>query len=262
MRIKILDAPVRHNVEIFLEMMRRVKQKQLQKNPPSEKVFSVWLNRETGQLFFSDLKAESEYLGKKEWKPVDFSYLYEPVSGEILFLVKEGEGKEALFTSGDLTPSAFRILRETMKVLGEIGGQLKGPSDLNTKISVLTQLSIDAEVSHQDRNVIIDAWHHVDRLQAESLLEGLPLGTYLFRKDGYAAILEEQLQREHHKKIKCFTATFSSEGHKVSDLTFVHSDGAWQLYNDDPSLEQQKFDDVRDLVDSLKGILKYPLYHE
>jgi hypothetical protein len=261
MRIKILDAPVRQNVEIFLDIMRRAKQKQLQKNPPSEKVFNVWLNRETGQLFSSDLREESQYLGKKEWKLVELSYLYEPASGEIYFLVKEGEKEQELFKSGDLAPGAFRILCETMKVLGQIGGQLKGPSDLNTKISVLTHLVIDAEVSHQDRNVIIDAWHHVDRFQAESLLEGLPIGTYLFRKDAYADILEEQLQKQHHKKIKCFTVTFSSGDRKVSDLTFVHMDGAWQVYNDDPSLEQNKFSDVKDLVDSLKEILKEPLYH-
>lgn len=265
MRIQILDQPVRQNIEIFLQIMRRVKQKQLQelqKNLPQEKIFNVWLNRRTGQLFFADITEESEFIGKKDWKPVEFSYHYDPVSGEICFLVKEAEEKEALFSSEDLDPIAFRILRETMNVLNELCRRLKGPSDLETKISVLTKMTIDSEVSHADRNVIIDCWHHVDRLGAEDLLKGLPAGTYLFRKDQYADILEEQLQKQHHKKVKCFTLTYSGEHNKVSDLTIVHIDGVWQAYDDDPSLKQKKFHDIKDVINHFKETLKYPLYHE
>jgi hypothetical protein len=262
MRIKILDEPVRQNIEVFLQIMRRVKQKQLEKNLPNEKAFSVWLNRETGQLFFSDIREESEFLGKKEWKQIEFSYLYEPISGEVHFLVKETGEKFALFKSDDLAPSAFRILRETMRILGELSERLKGPSDLNTKFSVLTKMTIDAGVSHADRNVIIDCWHHVDRLEAEALLEGLPIGTYLFRRDPYADILEDQLEKQLHIKVKCFTLTFSGENHKISDLTVVHVDGAWEFYDDDPSLEQKRFHEIKDLMASMKGALRYPLYHE
>ncbi len=262
MRIKILDQPVRQNVEVFLQIMRRVKQKQVQKALPSEKIFRAWLNRETGQLFFAEIAQDSYYLGKKEWKPIEFSYRYDPVNGEIQFLVQEGQKTVGVFHSDDLAPVAFRILRETMKVLSEIGGRLKGPSDLDTKISVLTKLTIDAEISHSDRNLIIDCWHHADRMQAETLLKDRPSGTYLFRRDPFAEILEEQLEMQLSKKIKCFTLTYSHEIDKFCDLTLVHAEGTWQIYDDDPLLEQKKFFELQDLVGSLKNVLKYPLYHE
>ena len=148
-----------------------------------------------------------------------------------------------------------------MQVLGEIGGRLKGPSDLNTKISVLTKLTIDAEISHSDRNIIIDCWHHADRMQAESLLKDRPKGTYLFRRTLLPKFLKSNSQKQLGKKIKCFTLTFSHEIDMICDLTFVHIEGTWQIYNDDPLLEQKKFFELQDLVGSLKHVLRYPLYH-
>lgn len=260
MRIKILDEPVRQNVEQFLKILQRVKQKQIQKASFPEKIFKAWLNRESGQLFFAEVLEESLYIAKKEWKPIEFIYLYDPSTGEIQFFVREAGKEQTVFHSDDLTPISFRILRDTMKIFSEIGERLKGPSDLNTKISVLSKMIVDNEVSHEDRNILLAAWHYVDRMHAESLLSSLPVGTYLFRKDAFADMLEDQLEREFQKKIKCFTLTFSQEGRKVSDLTLVHMDGAWQIYDDDPSLEQKRFFELKDLVNSLNSVLKKPLF--
>jgi hypothetical protein len=262
MRIKILNKPVRQNVELFLQILRRVKQKQVQKSLPSQKVFVAWLNRETGQLLFAETAEESQFLQKREWKPISFSYRYDVISGEIEFFVQEADEKQQVFHSDDMAPSAFRILQETMKIFHEISQKLNGPSDFDTKISVLSKLSIDAEVSHIDRNILIDAWHHADRTQAESLLLDRPVGTYLFRKDPYAEVLEEQLERQLRKKINCFTLTYSQENRKISDCTLVHFEGIWEIYNDDPSLKQKKFPDLKDLVSSMKDVLRYPLYHQ
>jgi hypothetical protein len=260
MRIKILDQPVRQNVELFLKIMRRVKQNEVQRSLPSEKIFRAWLHRGTGQLSFSEVMEGSQDLGSKEWKPVELAYQYDPVNGEIQFLVQEVQERQAAFHSDDLAPIAFRILRDTMKILREISKRLQGPSDLNTKISVLTKLTIDVEVPHADHNILIDAWHPIDRMEAEALLKNLPVGTYLFRKDIYAGMLEEQLEKQLHKKIKCFTLTFSQKKGKVSDLTLVHVDAIWQIYDDDPSLEQKSHRELNDLLGALKSVLKYPLY--
>ena len=69
------------------------------------------------------------------------------------------------------------------------------------------RITISTAESHsfKDRNILNDAWHDANRMQAESLLEGKPVGTYLFRKDPYAAILEKQLEEQMNKKIQCFT---------------------------------------------------------
>ena len=127
-------------------------------------------------------------------------------------------------------------------------------------MSVITKLEID-KASHTGKNILIEAWHPSDRSRAYSILWDEPTGTYLFRKDPYAVILEEQLQRQLNKAIKCFTLTYSQPDQKLSDLTLVHYERAWLIYNDDPSLEQERFNEILDLLKSLQAVLKYPLYH-
>jgi len=261
MRIQILDEPVRQNVELFLDIMRRVKKKQAATMLPQEKVFNAWLNRNTGQLSFALSGEESHFLGKKEWRPISFSYNYDLQNGEIQFTVQDADMESNAFDSKDIQPTAMRVLRDTMKVFHQIGEQLKGPSDFETKIAVLAKANIVSEISHVDRSILIDTWHPSDRMQAEDILKGKPAGTYFFRKDPYAEILEKQLQRQLGEKILCFTLTFSSEHHKISDYTLVHSDSTWQIYNDDPSLQQKRYAELKEVIDAHKRELKYPLYH-
>jgi uncharacterized protein Usg len=199
-------------------------------------------------------------VGKQEWKPVDISYRYELQRGEIVFLIEEREVLIKGFRCDDLTPIAFNIVRNTMQMLNAICQNLKGPSNLDTKISVLTRLVIDGTVSHTDRNILIDAWHPVDRIEAEALLSDKPVGTYLFRRDSFSEILEQQLCAQHKKLIKCFTLTFSEVNEKFSDITLVHCDGKWQHYDDDPSLRNPSFPELKDLLDLWKEQLKHPLY--
>jgi hypothetical protein len=261
MRFKILNAPVRQNVELFLDLLRRSKQKLQPLVIPSEKIFKGWLNRGTGQLLFAEPTKESLFLAKDEWKSVDISYRYDPQAGEIIFLIEESEVPLKGFRCDDLTPIAFNIVRDTMKMLNSICQNLKGPSDLATKMAVLTKLTIDGSVSHVDRNILIDAWHYVDRLGAETLLSNKPTGTYLFRRDFFSEILEQQLREQLKKPVKCFTLTYSQPNKKFCDITLVHYEGGWQYYDDDPSLKNRIFQELRDLLALWKDQLRYPLYH-
>jgi len=256
MRVKILDVPVRENVELFLEILRMSKQRAI----PSEKIFEAWLNRDTGQLLFAEEDA-SRFLAKKQWKPVDISYRYDPEQGEIAFLIEERQMPLKGFQCDDLTPFALNVIRSTMKKLNDISVNLKGPSNLETKMAVLFKLTIDMGASVQDRNVLIDAWHHVDRIEAEALLFDQPIGTYLFRRDPFSKILQEQLCVQHGKEIKCITLTFSQPNNKISDLTLVHDEKGWQQYNDDPSLSNVTYQDLQDLLALWKDLLKIPLSH-
>jgi len=260
MRVKIINVPVRQNIELFLDILRRAKRKRHHRALPSEKIFKAWLHRETGQLLFADIAKTSFFLDKQEWKPVEICYKYDAQKGEIMFLIEEREISLKEFRCDDLTPMAFNIMRETMEVLNHICRNLKGPSDLETKMAVLTKLAIEDSVSHADRNILIDAWHPVDRMGAEVLLMENPIGTYLFRRDTFSEILEQQLCKQHKKPIKCFTLTFSQPNKKVSDITLVHYKGAWQCYDDDPSLQQKSFQELKDLLALWKDQLKYPLY--
>lgn len=261
MRIQVAEGPVRQNIELFLDVLSHVDQPNAEELLPSEKVFDAWIDRETGQFFSERVSQESSTLGKREWKQIEICCVYDPDQGEICFLLEEPATEKKSFRYDDLTPQALSIMRETLKVINEATRRLKGPSDLRTKMSVMTKIKIDKADIHTDKNILIDAWHPSDRYQAETILWDKPTGTYLFRKDPYAELLEKQLQRQLNKEVKCFTLTYSQPGRQFSDLTLVHLESAWLIYNDDPALEQQRFNEIVDLLMPMKGVLKYPLYH-
>jgi hypothetical protein len=159
-----------------------------------------------------------------------------------------------------MTQEAFHIIQETLHVINALCLQLKSSGGLDAKISAIARVAIDATTSSQNKRILIDAWHFVDRMGAEDLLLSKPVGTYLFRKDSYADILEQQLKQQMNKKIRCFTLTYSGPNLKISDLTLVEVDGSWQVYNDDPSLEQTAYSELQELLGQFKRRLKYPLY--
>lgn len=250
MRIKITDNSVRHNIEACLEVLchDHVRQSWM----PTQKVFQAWLDRQTGQLYFDEKNAQNS--GQKKCKQVEFTYSYEPSTGTLKFFIEEN----VLVQKED--SHALKILRDTMHVFQDISQKLEGPSDLKTKFSVLTNLHIHAEESPLDRNILFETWHAIDRMQAENLLLDKPVGTYLFRKDPYTEILEQQLEHQLGFRLKCFTLTYSKKDNQICDCTILHANGVWQIYDDDPSLNQRNFADLQELLQCFQGDLKYPLY--
>jgi hypothetical protein len=110
--------------------------------------------------------------------------------------------------------------------------------------------------------VIFDAWHPMDRMDAETELMGKAIGTYLFRQDQFVDMIEKQLERGLGEKVKCLTITFCAGPHKISDLTLVYFRGGWRVYNDDPRLQGTPFPNLKDLLREYRSVLKYPLYRE
>lgn len=251
MRVKIADKPVRENIELFKDIMRRAHVKPVE----SHQIYKAWLNRNSGQFSFEEIEENGD------WRQVQVSYLYDKQSGELHFYIEDVAQEEEGFAYGDLTPLAFNIMQQTLHVLNEICRRLKGPSDLDTKISVLSKLEVAAPGTQKDQNVLLAAWHPVDRFEAENLLLEKPVGTYLFRKDVYADILEKELEKQLNKKVKCLTLTYLSAFKKITDLTLVHVDGQWEIYDDDPSLKQRMYEELGDLLGGLKAELRYPLFH-
>jgi hypothetical protein len=114
-------------------------------------------------------------------------------------------------------------------------------------------------IQNEERALLKKSWHSGDRMEAESLLKDLPIGSYLFRQDSFAQVLAQELEIELGEKVECFTVTFSQRDSMISDLTLVQWDNTWEIYNDDPSLEQRRFSHLKDLLEHLRGELKHPL---
>lgn len=256
MRVKILDAPVRQNIEIFLDNLRHIHEPL-----PTKKIFDAWLNRDTGQILFVEPSKESLMLAKDEWKPVAVSYAYDRKKGEIVFLIEDRMAKVQGFRGDDVSRIAYQVVARTMKMLSSIAEKLKGPSDFATKMQVLVKIEVQGEISHEDRNIVIEAWHPVDRMGAEAILKDMPVGTFIFRCDTFSEVLEQQLHEQLKVPLKCFIATFLQPNQQVGDLTVVHYDGKWLFYDDDPSLKEPAYEDLNALLATKKEKLKFPLYH-
>jgi len=222
---------VRQNVDAFLALFQRAR---TQSNRSTIR-FRTWVDCKTGQLCFAEEGKTPPNLKSKQWKRLDVTCCYDAKSDQIRL---EEQEPSAL----DLGPVALRVFQESLNALK----QLEDSSSYVVKLS--------------DQMLIGKIWHPGDRFQAEEVLLQQPIGTYLCRKDLFASLLEEQLSAQLSKKISLWTLTVLQQDRKCSDYTLVHVDGSWQIYNDDLSLSQQKFSSLLQLIDSLKGICRYPLY--
>lgn len=260
MRVRIKDPTICQNVEFFLELLRRTEFKGEKESKSAQEVFKAYVNRETGQFLFQEALDGSDQSKQRDWKAVVICYAYRPEEGELYFEVDEPLREENTRTGDDLSPPAFQILSQTLRLFNELCHRLKGPSDIKTKVSVLTRLQVDATDSAPDRNLIISTWHNVDRLEAEGLLKDKPIGSFFFRKDEFTEFLERQLSHQLGKKVKCMTLTYKNAEGKICDTVLVHFTNGWQIYNDDPSLNQKTYEDLKALVEARSEELKYPMY--
>jgi hypothetical protein len=262
MQLKITDKSVRKNVEMFLHLIQRAVQLHADSMArEKEKSFAALIHRVSGEILFDLTEPAIQELKEKEWKKVEINYSYDSKEERVFFEMTDIEQKREGFRYSDLTPQAYRIVKETMGTLNEISQKLKGPSDFKTKMKVISCIQLTNETEPSGRNVVVAAWHHVDREGAETLLLDKPVGTYLFRKDNYAVILEKQLLEELQKPVMCLTLTFIQPKKKITDVTLVHLGQGWIIYNDDPSLGGTSYIELPELLKTFKSKLKYPLYH-
>jgi hypothetical protein len=223
---------VRQNVDAFLDLFKRIRKQ----SSRSTVRFRTWIDCETGQLCFAEEDKLPPMLKDKQWKQLDLTCFYDEEAGQIRL---EEQEPSAI----DLAPMALRIFQESVRALK----QLEGSTSCVVKLS--------------DQLLISKIWHHVDRYEAEALLFQHAIGTYLCRKDLFAELLENQLSRQMPQKISLWTITVVLPERKCSDYTLVHVNGSWQIYNDDVSLTQKTFSELAQLIESLKGICRYPLYN-
>jgi hypothetical protein len=243
MRIGVKSDTVRQNIERFKAIVRRVEEKAAS---TTEKTYKAYINRKTGEFAFDGERGSQE-----EWKPVRIRLHRETGKQKCGFAVLPEKEREDCFKVEDLTPVACRIIGETVSALNLVPGH-----DIP---EVLGELAAADVVK---RDIIHEAWHQVERARAESLLEEKPPGTFLFRKDEYATVLESELRWHFQKPIHCVTLTYRGDANRVIDRTLVLADQRWQFYNDDPSLRQTSYDSVEALLASLGAELKTPLYHD
>lgn len=243
LKIKVQSEAVRSNLELFQDIIRRsrdVEQK--------IKTYSGFVHRATGAMQFR----QEGSLSEKDWKEIDICI---DLEHHDISVFEKGK-PEQVFQYNDLAPLAYRVMAETLHVLLNLSRTIHDLKEFSYVV-----LESSAAVSKASRDLIHDAWHQVDREGAEKLLQEKSPGTYLFRKDEYASILENELAAQHQAPIKCVTLSYLDKESVVRDSTLLRFHGHWLIYNDDPKLEGQAYASVEELLKIHDPKLEKPLLH-
>jgi len=230
MKLHVHDEKVRSNIELIIDEVKRLRQN----HPERIKVLHFVFHRQTGMLQLPKVK-DSDYL------PID---LHIDLEARDVYFSDQLVGVEKM---------ALNTLTETCTDLKKIVLRL---IDIRQLVHLDLQSSLEGV---KGSRLLHEAWHSVDRAGAEKILKGHAKGSFLFRKDNFAAGLEEILSRAKNEKINCFTLTFIDYDNQVRDKTILRWNNRWMFYDDDPTLTKDFYSSFEDLLASLGAVLKKPV---
>lgn len=252
MKITIKNEIVRKNIELFQKLVQR---QALKESAKEEILVHALVHRKTGNIRFLDKDTASL---EGEWKPICIR-IHASLKEGVFEVVEEKD--MSAFQCTDLQPLAYAIMVETIHTLNQLIGQEPNAAHAGVLLDSFAHCEILATDAAMLKDLIHDAWHQTDRLGAEDLLSGCAIGTFLFRKDEYASLLEEELRPEFGQDLTCFTLTYVENSEKIIDRTIVKWKDKWLFYDDDPTLSGHSFPSVYELLGTLKKHLKDPLLY-
>lgn len=163
------------------------------------------------------------------------------------------KGSAQLFNLEEMQPKGQQVLSETCHYLKLALTHLHD-------IHEIAHLELEPSMDEiKGRTLLHEAWHALERQDAELILLNTMPGTYLFRKDRFAGVMEEILSAAKQTRIKCLTLTYLDPQGQVRDKTIVVWKDHWLFYDDDPTLSGSYFQSLEDLLFSLGNVLKRPL---
>ena len=211
----------------------------------AKKTLNVYINCTTGELAFEINDSP------KQWKPVLLKW---DEKGAAALEVEEAQ-EEKGFYCGDLQPEAMRRLADTIHTLNRLAFYPKHKTRPHDAIAALEI------VQSEGFSVIEQAWHDVNREEAERLLTGQRVGTYLFRRGEFAQLLERNLRQISPEPLRLITLTFNEWDGKISERIIVCKDREWFFYDDDPSLKTVCYLTLEVLLETMGKRLRFPLPH-
>ncbi len=251
MKLPVHFSAVKNNIELFSLILGkhfedlRKKQKHYH--------YHGYIHRSSGNVNFEEL-CDPAKINDHDWKKICFRIRVPENEEDGVFEVLDEAENEDSFTIDDTSQEANYMVEQTLRALNLASKSVNNYRDLYQIFDAITHLEIEYIEKENDKDIIESSWFDVDRLGAEQLLLNNIVGTYLFRKDLYATILEKQLP------IQCITLTYLAPRGKIVDFTLINKDERWLIFNDDLTFSGPSFPNISTLVDSLGPILGSPLY--
>lgn len=248
MRVDVGNEVLRSNLELLKKLIIGIEKHPAQKIDDVEALVEV----STGSLIPS-LEINPE---EPRWRAIKIRWVSDGNERGFFEIYEKSKEGKVLFHRGDLSTEANQVLSETIHTINKIVSKKISEVGFDGAIHSLGQLQF---VSPDSELFLSMYCPSMDRETAEQRLKGCPCGTYFFRKDSFAAILEEELCLRFAEPIRCFTLTSMLDEGKVIDFTVVEHLGRYQIYNDDPLLTKPSFNSLTNLLQSLFAICKIPL---
>lgn len=251
MQVAVEEEVVGRNVERFQRFVREVVDSVRTTRRQQVGFYSASVHRASGEIAF-----ERDYsFSSKKWKRLEVC-LRVSREGGVTMEVGECSRNAEAFCCEEISKHALHILAQTIKTLNALAEHVKASHDFKRLLRQIAQMSLEVKtVSLTGKEIVHEAWHDVDRLGAEKVLEEQIVGTFLFRKDRYAQWLEARLCAALRREVQCVTLTYRRQG-GVSDLTVVQREGRWMVYADDPSLQAEaSYASAALLCEHVQGLL-------
>jgi hypothetical protein len=166
----------------------------------------------------------------------------------------------------ELEPLAWRVASETLDILNCKAEEVKGQfPDMLVEEAVLLDLSSIHLSSAKDRISDLPGWlGSVSRVDAEQMLNGKPVGTYLLREgDELTLAIAFHFEEENHLHIHPYLVTVVENEGKISDILLLQTSKGWILYFDDPNLNDlvlyEYYPTVQAILHHINHTAKHPL---
>lgn len=243
--------------------------------PRGRRVYQVLLNCKTGDMRFAKkisalehhiARSRKEGRGESpgDWKEIQM-IVSQATPAEIAHF-EVLDAKNHSLNPSELEPLAWKVASETLDLLNQKAQFIKGEEkNLLPEVAVLKDLSsIHISVS-KDKIEDLPGWmQSLNREDAEAMLEGKPIGTYLLREgDEMTVSISFHASEENDLPIHPYLLTVVEAEGKISDILLLRTGKGWTLYHDDPNLKDpvlyKYVSSPLGLIKLLSGVAKFPL---
>ena len=248
-------------------------EKEEQEGKLGERKYKVLLNRKTGDMRFAQkISALEHHISRKgsrketieDWKEIQIVVHQKSARETAHFEVRDAQNHS--LKASDLDPIAWRIASETLDVLNSKAKEIKGQQGgMLAEEAVLQDLSSIHLTSQRERIEDLPGWMgSLSRIDAEQILNGKAVGTYLLREgDEITLSIAFHFSEENLLSIHPYLLTVVEIDQKISDILLLQTDKGWTLYHDDPNLKDRELypfsPSLQALLHELSPIARQPL---
>lgn len=241
-KLHIQNETVRKNIALIIDTIREQRKLPQRQKEQRQKTLEFIMDLKTGAL----RKAPSE--GPSEDKSIA---IHLDLDKQQVRVTERQDARQ--FNIKEMDSKGRKVLSETCHYLKSALIHLH---DIHELVHLEFEPSVQEIIN---RDYLREAWHAVQREEAELMLLNTSPGTYLFRKDHFVVVMEEIISGAKKSRVRCFTLSYLDPEGQVREKTIVTWKDHWLFYDDDPTLSGLHYDSLEHLLSSMGTVLKRPL---